>query len=635
MNDAMRSGTLAAPEATLASRVAWHAVREPSRPAIRCGATRLNYGELMSRACAVAEQLLARGIGQDDIVPICAARSPEAIAALLGVWLAGAAYAPLDPAQPATRTAAIVGTLHSKVALTDVVGEKSLDGLGLELMSIDVTPNRVSAKFAPVALTAGRLAYCLYTSGSTGAPKGILQTHATLTNLYDWQSAHPDYAGAHERTLQFTSFGFDVSVQEIMFTLADGGELVMPEAGRERDMSALAELIIDAGVTTLYSPSTPLQVLVGLVLDRRRPVALRHLISAGEPLYVSTALCELMETTPGLRLHNQYGPTETHVVTAHTVAVKRPKLHPPIGIPIDGVLVRILDASLRSVPPGETGEICIGGIALARGYLGQPDLTAERFVPDPDGPSGTRLYRTGDRGAWGADGELHFHGRADFQVKVRGFRIEIEEVESAIRECDGVREAAVLAVVDGDGDEQRLAAFIAPNTLDTAVVSVALAARLPEYMVPSLWTALPALPINANGKVDRSALPIVTRRPRPALASAWQPPRTSEERRIAELWCDLLGLDSVGLNDGFFELGGTSLLAGRLTLRLRALGLDVSVTDVIGAGTIAALLSQRAGAPAVADQRRPGRYSRRSSPISTGCTPSDSGCATLPNDKAT
>ncbi len=555
------------------------ASRFPEAIAVVCGGEELAYGELNRRANRLAHYLRKSGVGRGSLVGLCVDRSLKMATGLLAIAKAGGCLAPLDPAYPAERlalmaqtaglgflltTQALLGQLP--IALAEPIGvtvllDKDWPAISLESASnpdVDVRPDD--------------LLYLLFTSGSTGAPKGVAMPHRAIANLLQWQQREiPTVPG--QRTLQFTPLSFDVAAQEIFTTWCFGGTLVLIAEAARRNPQALLSVLEAERVERLFLPFAALQLLAEAA-QGTRPRFLREVITAGEQLQITPAVAALFGE-PGCRLHNHYGPTETHVVTAYTLPpeARRWPLLPPIGRPIDNVQVYLLDETMREVPDGEAGELWIGGVCLAHGYHGRPDLTGERFLPNPHGPG--RLYKTGDLARRLPDGGIEFLGRADDQVKIRGFRVEPGEIEAALARHPQVRAAAVVAWEDAPG-LKRLAAYVAP-AVDafgedfTAGLEADLFAYLqnclPEHMVPGAFVVLPALPLTPSGKIDRRALPEPRRR-RPPLKTAPQAPANDTEARLAGLWQAVLRIDLVGVEDNFFELGGTSLLLARLHAEL-------------------------------------------------------------------
>ncbi|MEZ7154950.1 non-ribosomal peptide synthase/polyketide synthase [Streptomyces sp. MAD19A] len=556
--------------------------RTPDAPAVIDGDRTLSYAELNARANRLARLLAGQGVGAEHFVAVRLPRSAELAVAMLAVLKTGAAYLPLDPAQPADRIARIIEDAAPAVVIDEdwlatAPSAHGADDLG--------DGNLVDAeRLAPLAPE--HPAYVIYTSGSTGRPKGVVMPAGAVTNLLAWhQGAVPATEGGV--TAQFTAVGFDVSVQEILSALVSGHALVSCPEDVRRSPEQLVRWLERHGVRELYAPNLVVDALAeaareeGLALPR-----LEHVAQAGEALTLGEPVRALFADGSGRRLHNHYGPTETHVVTAYTLPrdVASWPEHAPIGRPISNVRAYVLDAGLRPVPPGVGGELYIAGAGLARGYLNQSAMTAERFVACPYGERGTRMYRTGDRVRWTHDGQLEYLGRVDDQVKVRGFRIEPGEIDAVLSAHPSVARCAVVVREDRPGD-QRLVAYVVPaDAFDASALRAHAAAALPDYMVPAAFVALDALPLTTNGKLDRRALPA------PGYVSAGRGPRSPREEILCGLFADVLGVHRVGIDDDFFELGGHSLLATRLVNRVRTvLGTELSVRSLFEAPTVAGL----------------------------------------------
>jgi len=537
-----------------------------------------SFGEIQARAAHLTAHLSSLGIGPGSRVGIFAERSREMVEAVLATLMAGAAYVPLDPAYPAERLAfmredAGVAVVLTREAVREIVEGKDLkDAKDPKDFKGFSSSFGFFGSFTSFASSPDDLAYVIYTSGSTGRPKGVAMTRGALSNLLAWQQA---VLPGPARTLQFASLSFDVSFQEIVSTWITGGTLVLVDEETRRDPFALLELLDRERVERLFLPFVALRQLAEAAeLMGGGGATLRDVVTAGEQLQVTRAVRDWLEKIPGVRLHNQYGPTESHVVTALTLdgyPETWPAL-PSIGRPLPNVPVRVLDAWLQPLPAGVRGEMCIGGVALARGYLDRPDLTAERFIPDPlaEAP-GARLYRTGDLARWRTDGALEYLGRRDHQVKIRGVRVEPGEVEAVLEEHPDVRQAVVLAVREPGSEALRLVAWTV-GTVEAPELRAFLQDRLPAAIVPSLFVPLEAFPVTPSGKVDRLALSRgygLEGNAGPAPTST--PPRTPTEERLAAIWRELLGVPQLGVEDNFFELGGHSLLATQLVSRVREL----------------------------------------------------------------
>ncbi|RQS02351.1 amino acid adenylation domain-containing protein, partial [Burkholderia sp. Bp9002] len=589
--------------------------RTPEATALISGDERLSYAELNARANRLARYLVDLDVAPDTLVAVCLERGAPMVVSLLGILKAGGAYVPLDPAYPGARLAHILSDAAPAVVLVDPVGRKALaDALGDAFLSkhtlVDVSVGAPpwdglpSDDLSPstLGLTSRHLAYVIYTSGSTGMPKGVQNEHGALVNRLVWmQSAY--HLDARDFVLQKTPFSFDVSVWEFFWTLANGATLVMAAPGAHRDADYLTDIIVQHGVTTLhFVPS-----MLGGFLEApglSRCTTLSRIICSGEALPVATAR-RCVERLPQAQLHNLYGPTEAAIdVTAFTCSADFDAQIVPIGKPIANTRIYLLDDNQAPVPLGAVGELYIGGTGVARGYLNRPELTAERFLPDPfarvAGQPDARMYRTGDLARYLPDGNLVFLGRNDDQVKIRGFRIEPGEIEAQLAAHDAVRDAIVIARHDSAGNA-RLLAYVtlhddAPRAELIRQLREHLAARLPEYMVPAAFIVLDALPLTANGKLDRRALPEPDD---DAFAQTqYEAPQGEIELTLAALWAELLGVERIGRHDNFFALGGHSIVAIRMISRIVSeTGKALPLHKVFEAPTIAELALALAHAP--------------------------------------
>ncbi len=553
------------------------AATTPGATAVVLGSRALSYGELDRLSNRLARRLRAGGVGPDVPVALFVERSIDMVVALLAVLKAGGAYVPLDPSHPAGRIAHVMAGAAPRVVLTQASLASALPALQAEVIVLDADPADAPSD-APLepstpALAPHHLAYVIYTSGSTGQPKGVAMHHRALANLLLWQRNNPPVP-APQRTLQFAALGFDVAFQEIFATLSTGGTLVLIEERVRRDPQALVQVLREQQVQRLFLPFVALQNLAEYIAtsDEELP-ALQDVMTAGEQLHASVAVRALFQRLVGCRLHNQYGPTESHVVTALQLPPdpRQWQALPSIGRPIANNRIHVLDHRGRPAPIGVAGEIHIGGVGVARGYLNRPELTAERFVADPFSTDPqARLYKTGDIGRWRDDGEIDYIGRNDHQVKVRGYRVELGEIESALLGHAAVREAAVLARQDG-GSDARLVAYVTrtDGATDAEDLRAHLKALLPPYMVPVLFVVLDAMPLSPNGKVDRRALPEPAMR-RPEMAQAYEEGRTDAERRVCAAFAHVLGIDRAGRADNFFDLGGDSLRVLKVLAELQA-----------------------------------------------------------------
>ncbi|MFJ4184528.1 amino acid adenylation domain-containing protein [Kitasatospora sp. NPDC089509] len=548
------------------------AAATPEAVALVAGDTALSYAELNALANGLALRLVAAGVGTETPVAVLLERSPALVVAVLAVLKAGGTYVPLDDAQPEERLRAVLADAGARLAVTDrdhpalaglttlAVGEQTADNLGLRF-SVD------------------QLAYVMHTSGSTGVPKGIGITHRSIVDL---ALAGAFDTGGHDRVLVHSPTAFDASTYELWAPLLSGRRLVLAPAGR-LGIGELTATIGPGGVTAAWMTAGLFNVLASEAPESF--AGMRELWTGGD-IVSPAAVRRVLQACPGLRVVNGYGPTE-----ATTFATRRPMSSPeqvpaavvPIGRPLPNSRVYVLDGALRPVPAGVRGELYLAGPGLARGYVGRPTLTAERFVACPYGEPGGRMYRTGDLVRWTTTGELEFVGRTDDQVKLRGFRIELGEVEAAFAAHPAVRQAFATVRQDQAGDKRLVAYVTGPAPLDELRAFVA--ERLPGYMVPAAIVTLDALPVTSNGKVDRRALPAPGH-----TAATGRAPRTAVEHSLCQLFAEVLGLATVSIDDNFFDLGGHSLLATRLVSRIRtALGTELPIRTLFDTPTIAAL----------------------------------------------
>jgi amino acid adenylation domain-containing protein/thioester reductase-like protein len=538
----------------------------------------LTYFELNRRANQLAYHLMALGVGLDSRVAIRLERSLDQVIAVLAVLKAGAAYVPVDPEYPDERVAFMLADSGSRVLLTRAM--------------LDAEREAIAGRKGedPQQLVGpDHLAYLIYTSGSTGRPKGVAMPHGPLANLFTWQSRE-SAGGPDSRTLQFASLSFDVSCQEIFATWWTGGTLVLIPQEVRRDPFALCRVLREERIERLFLPFVALQQLAEAVVQGAPvPESLEEIATAGEQLQVTPALVSWLATGRA-RLSNQYGPSEGHVVTATTLEgppAGWPAL-PPIGRPVANVRIHLLDRHCEPVPIGLPGHLYIGGRQVVRGYHGRPELTAEKFVPDPvGGEAGARLYASGDLARWLPDGGIQYLGRIDQQVKIRGFRVEPGEVEALLARHPGIREAAV--VVRGEGGGRRLVGyFVSAVPLAPADLREQLRRELPDYMVPAVLVRLDALPLTPSGKVHRAALPPPDLDEAPV--AAFTAPRNVLEEILAGMWISILGVPRVDVHADFFEIGGHSLTATRLVYAIRdALGVDLPLRALFAAPTVAGL----------------------------------------------
>ncbi|MFF0741810.1 amino acid adenylation domain-containing protein [Streptomyces sp. NPDC004111] len=590
-------------DASLAALFAEQAARTPDARAVECGDDTLGYAALDRAAERVAALLRARGVRPDDLVGLCLDRSTAMIVGLIGILKAGAAYVPIDPTHPRERVRLIVDDAGLSVAVTErahasVFADETALVLLDALPDADTEPGEAAGAREPGP---DSLAYVVYTSGSTGTPKGIAMPARCVVNMLAWQKkAVP--GGPGTRTAQFTALTFDVSVQEVLSALLYGETLVIPSDEVRRDPARFARWLDERAIEQIFVPNLMIRALAEEAnAGRARLTSLRHMSQAGEPLSLDGALREFCAARPRLRIHNHYGSTEIQVVTAYTlpadVADWPAAAH--LGAPVDNSRAHVLDRALRPVPVGVAGELCFAGPGLARGYLGKPALTADKFVPDPFGPPGSRLYRTGDLGRWRPDGTLEFLGRLDHQVKVRGFRVELGEVEAVLLRHREVSRAVVVAREDTPGVKRLVGYVVAAPGTDGALparLRAHLAEAVPDYMVPSAFVVLDAFPLTTTGKVDRGALPAPDLRG--ALDVGFAAAASGEEKALCGIFREVLDVAQVGVDDDFFALGGHSLIATRTVVRIReVLGAEVSLRELFHHRTPRALAEVVALAP--------------------------------------
>ncbi|WP_415649083.1 amino acid adenylation domain-containing protein [Serratia ureilytica] len=553
---------------TLAALFERQVRRTPDAIALVSGAESLSYARLNARANRLAHALIARGVGPDSRVAVCAERGLNMVTALFGILKAGGAYVPLDPAYPGERLQYILQDADPVLLGADAAGRAALGEPATPQLALEAAlPETLSAENPAPRAQASHLAYVIYTSGSTGKPKGAMNEHRGVVNRLVWMQEAYGLTAA-DTVLQKTPFGFDVSVWEFFWPLMVGARLVMAKPEGHKDPDYLSRAIEEYGVTTLHFVPSMLQSFLADEQAATRCGNVVRVMCSGEAL-PAALVAEFYRRLPQAELHNLYGPTEAAVdVTAWHCSREADRVSVPIGRPIANTRIYLLDEHGQPVPLGAVGELYIGGVQVARGYLNRPDLTAERFLSDPFAPGG-RMYRTGDVARYLANGDIEYLGRNDQQVKIRGFRIECGEIEATLATHPAVREAVVDA--RAVGDDKRLVAWVVPAA-DVAEETLAgalrqhVSAALPDYMVPSAWVVVAALPLSPNGKLDRRALP----EPQGIQSqAAYEAPQGERETLLAEIWRELLNVEQVGRHDNFFELGGHSLMAVRLTNRLQ------------------------------------------------------------------
>ncbi len=589
------------------------AARTPEAVAVTSALGTLSYGELDRAARRLAVRLRAAGVGPESIVGLCAERSAEMVAGMLAILEAGGAYLPLDPAYPPERLAYMLADSGARVLLAQerLLAKLPVEQAGVVLLDGIAVPGTVEDAPAPVAadVALGRLAYVIYTSGSTGRPKGVLVSHAALAHYVD--SAVQGFGiGPADRVLQFASISFDTSGEEIYPCLTQGATLVLRDDEMVASLERFAREAGTLGVTVLDLPTAYWHELVAeMEQGLEMPASLRLVILGGEQAQRDRLDAWQGRVGDRIRLVNTYGPTEATIVTTRrelSGAAAGFAGEVPIGRAIEDARAYVAGPGQELLPRGIEGELLIGGAGLARGYLGRPDLTAERFVPDPySGEPGARLYRTGDLVRLSPDGDLEFRGRTDHQVKVRGYRIELGEIETALRAVPAVRDA-VVAAREARGGGKRLLAWVVPREGCEPTVSelrAALQEVLPEYMVPSVFSLLAELPVTPSGKVDRRAVArMEADEERPDLGIDFAAPRNQIEEMLVEIWSDLLGVERVGIRDDFFQLGGHSLLVAKLASRVRqAFRVELPMVEVFKNPTVADMAREVVRAERAAD----------------------------------
>lgn len=559
-----------------------HAASRPDAPALRCEDAALDYAELNRRANRLAHRLIALGVRPEVRVGLAVARSVELVVGLLAILKAGGAYVPLDPTYPQERLDYMTQDSGIALLLTQhELAPRFADQAGLQVLAMDTLDLAAESTDNPGVTVAGaNLAYVIYTSGSTGRPKGAQLTHDNVTRLLSATEPWFGFGPGDSWTL-FHAYAFDFSVWEIFGALCSGGRLVVVPYWVSRSPEDFLALLVRERITVLnQTPSAFGQLAHAVEVAGGRPeLALRYVIFGGEALEPETLrgwFARFGDDTP--QLINMYGITETtvHVTYRRITSADLGAGRSPVGVAIPDLGVRVLDGALNPVPIGVPGELYVSGAGLARGYLDRPGLSAERFVADPFDALGGRLYRSGDLARWRAAGELEYLGRIDHQLKIRGFRIELGEIEAQLLVQPAVREAVVLARPAVAGPE--LVAYVSAqrdHAPDIAVLRTALAQSLPDYMVPARFVVLDALPLNANGKADRKALPEPD-----AVARSHVPPQGEVEEGLAAIWTEVLGLTRVGRDDHFFELGGHSLAVLQVQTRVQQrLGVKLPLPD--------------------------------------------------------
>ncbi|MEH2442404.1 amino acid adenylation domain-containing protein [Nostoc sp.] len=570
--------------------------RTPNAVAVEFGNQQLTYYQLNYRANQLAHYLKSLGVKADVLVGLCVERSLEMVVGILGILKAGGAYVPLDPEYPTERLSFMLEDAQVSVLLTQQSLQERLPQHQAKLICLDTDAQLISQSSQDNLISgvqASNLAYIIYTSGSTGQPKGVAMNQLALCNMILWHLENMKIPhGA--KTLQFAPISFDVSFQEIFSTWCSGGTLLLITEELRRDASALLGFLQEKAVERLFLPFVALQQLAEVSVDSELVNShLREIITAGEQLQITPAISQWLSKLTDCSLHNHYGPSESHVAASFTLAdsVETWPLLPPIGQPIANTQIYILDKYLQPVPVGVPGELYIGGVCLARGYLNRRELTLEKFISNPfDETGGSRLYKTGDLARYLSDSNIEYLGRIDNQVKIRGFRIELGEVEALLSQHGDVQASCVIAREDTPGDKRLVAYVVAHQDYPPTISELRqfLKAKLPEYMVPNAFVVLESLPLTPSGKVDRRTLPI------PDLYSEitdkYVAPRTPIEELVAQIWAQVLKIPQVGISDNFFELGGHSLLATQVVSRIRKIfKVELPLRELFATATLAEL----------------------------------------------
>jgi amino acid adenylation domain-containing protein len=564
--------------------------RTPDAVALEFEGLQLTYAELNKKSNQLAHHLQHFGVGPEVAVGVYMERSIEMVIALYGILKAGGAYVPLDPDYPSERIVFMLEDSEPPVILTQNHLQSKIPVMDSKILCLDTDWENIAEEESgnlSSGVAPANIAYIIFTSGTTGRPKGVMNTHQGICNRLLWMQDQYQLT-QEDSVIQKTPFSFDVSVWEFFWPLLFGAKLVVAKPGGHKDSHYLVNQIIDKSITTMHFVPSMLQIF----LDDRNAdkcTSLKRVICSGEALPLD--LQERFFAKLNAELHNLYGPTEAAVDVTYWPCKQGSSLgFVPIGRPVANTQIYILDEQMLPVPVGEEGELHIGGIQVARGYINRPQLTEEKFIPDPftDEPGG-RLYKTGDLAAYLPSGDIKFLGRIDHQVKIGGNRIELGEIETVLGMHEGIKQAVVLAREDKPG-EKRLVAYVVPSKnqeLNLQELRGYLDKILPDYMIPSVFVPMEKMPLSPNGKVERRELPKPSNL-RPALAQTFISPSDELERYLASLWCEIINLDRVGVKDRFFELGGTSLQAARFINRLQEdLDVNIYVTSIFESPTVA------------------------------------------------
>ena len=558
----------------------------PNKTALVFQKKQLTYLELDQKSDKIAHTLVSKGVKINDKVGICIDRSEEMIIGILAILKTGSAYVAIDPEYPESRIHHMMEDSGIKLLLTSeqCVEKVPFGNLDLVLLSIELARETNQTENLP-KVSPKQLAYLIYTSGSTGKPKGVLMPHKALFNLIYFQK-ETEIPG--EKVTQFTSISFDVSFQEIFFSLSQGKELHIVSSELKKDALALKDYIKENSIDIIFLPTSFFNFFSSEGYFEEL-ISVRNIFVAGEQLKMTPELIHYLKNND-VTLHNHYGPSEAHVVTTHELSNRNNNIEnttPFIGFPVTNNEIYILDAHQQLVPMGVPGELCIGGKQLANGYLNKPELTEEKFVKNPF-KINEKIYRTGDLAKWSSNGNIIFLGRIDNQVKVRGYRIELGEIENALASLEEVVECCVLAKKDEQGNNRLVTYIVSATAFNKEGIQNELKKLLPDYMVPSIWIPLGKMPLTQNGKIDKKSLPEPDASS--LSSSTYIAPKTKLEEQLALIWSKLLKIDQVGTNDNFFELGGHSLLATRLVSTIRKeLAIEVAIKDIFKYSTITLL----------------------------------------------
>ncbi|HEY0937600.1 MAG TPA: amino acid adenylation domain-containing protein, partial [Trebonia sp.] len=593
------------------------AARTPRAVALRFDGGTMTYGELDRRASQLAALLRDRGVGAETLVAMACERSQHMLVALLGIMKAGGAYVPLDLHAPAVRLADVLEQCGNPLVVTTRASRPTVPGVADDdVVYADLLDDRLPVLRQHAAVGEKNLVYVIFTSGSTGRPKGVLTEHAPVVNRLRWMLTH-QRLGPADKVLQKTPVFFDVSVWEMFWPLSVGATLVLARPDMHGDTDYLVRTVVEEGITAMHFVPSMLYAFLSHP-QVARCTSLTQVFCSGEAL--SSALQNRFFSRLRARLHNLYGPTETAIEVSYWPCVPG-SATVPIGYPIDNVRLYVLDDRQRPVPDGQPGELVIAGLPVARGYIGRPDLTAEVFLDDPYGPPGDRMYRSGDRVLHRPDGAIEYLGRLDDQVKLRGQRIELAEVEACLQGHPWVNRA-VVALKSASEVDQRLVGYVlpveglstagdglTPGQADIRAVLLAHARdRLPEYMIPSTLMVIEHIPLSPAGKVDRKALPdpLLPGADTAAGRDERQRPRPGLEAGIAALWAEMLNREP-GRDDRFLDCGGNSLLATVLAARItHELAVPVTIAQVFAAGSLAELAARAAAARSASSDDDPG-----------------------------